>query len=255
MFAEYLRLEPLVISAIRAHENRLRCKLGSVVPLKFGKLDDLPRLSDTWRLGSDLLRKSNKSTRRQTKLRLLSEATILALWTLLPLRLADGQLLWGEHVRWTGHGYRVDIDTQKADVPLRGMLHPILTPFLDALVLNGMDPAYLETMRERAIAQGLPLFRGTTDTMYARTYPSTVWAAHMGTGAHISRSRVHTELGKLGPEGVEAALALSAQSDPRSRKFYQGLAVAAAMTARGQDMMEELLNEAAEFNQQAAISD
>jgi hypothetical protein len=248
MFAEYLCLEPLVVSAIRAHENQLRCKLAFVVPLKFGKLDDLPSLSETWQLAEGLLRKSNMSKRRQTKLRLLNEAVILALWTLLPLRLADGQLLWGVNIGWTGEGYQVDIDTQKADVPLRGRLHPNLTPFLDALILNGMDPVYLETMREIALAQGLPLFRGTTGKMLARTYPSKVWAAHMGTGAHISRARVHTDLGKLGPEGVEAALGLSAQSDPRSRKFYQGLAVAAAMMVRGQDMMEELLDESAAEN-------
>lgn len=110
-------------------------------------------------------------------------------------------------------------------------------------MLNGMNPVYLETMREIALAQDLPLFKGTTGKMLAQTYPSKVWAAHMGTGAHISRSCVHTEVGKLGPEGVEDALALSAQSDPRSREFYQRLAVATAMIARGQDMMEELLDE------------
>ena len=57
---------------------------------------------------------------------------------------------------------------------------------------------------------------------------------------------MHTELGQLGPEGVESALALNAQSDPRSRLFYQGQAVAAAMIRRGQDLMEGLLDAAAD---------
>jgi hypothetical protein len=49
--------------------------------------------------------------------------------------------------------------------------------------------------------------------------------------------RVHTELGQFGPAGVEAALTLNAQSDPRARRFYQGLAVLAAMIRRRQDLM------------------
>lgn len=244
-FAEHLGMDPLLISALRAHENRLRHDLGTVVPLKFGKLDDIPSLAETWNIATDLRERSRRTQRRQWKLRLLNEAAILALWTLLPLRLADGRLCWGRNIDWTGTGYRADIDTQKADVPLQGRLHAMLTPFLDALVLNGMDPAYLAVMREDAIANELPLFRNTTGGMLAIGHPSQVWSTHTGAGAHISRTRVHTELGKLGPEGVEAALALNAQMDPRSRVFYQGMSVAMAMVSRGQDLMEKLLDEAA----------
>ncbi|MEZ5778870.1 MAG: hypothetical protein R3E44_10970 [Paracoccaceae bacterium] len=245
-FAERLGLEPLVLSALRAHENGLRRDLGRVVPLKFGQLDRLPDLTTTWRLAVNLREASTRARRRQTRLRLLNEAAILALWTLLPLRLRDGQLRWGADIDWTGAGYRIDIDTRKADVALQGRLHAILTPFLDSLVLNGMDPAYLDALREQAMAQELPLFRGTAGKMLARGYPSTVWAKHMGSGAHIARARVHTELGRLGPEGVSAALALCAQSDPRSEFFYQGEAVRHAQIARGQDLMEALLDVAAD---------
>jgi len=53
-----------------------------------------------------------------------------------------------------------------------------------------------------------------------REYPSSVWRRHFGTGAHTSRARVHTELGRLGPEGVEVA-----------------------QRRRGQDMVDGLLAE------------
>jgi len=244
-FVERLGMDPLLISALRAHENRLRRDLSTVVPLKFGKLDDLPNLKETWQIATDLREKSRYSQRRQSTLRLLNEAAILALWTLLPLRLGDGRLRWGSDIVWTGTGYKADIDTRKADVPLKGRLHAVLTMFLDALVLNGMDPAYLEVMREQAMANQLPLFRDTTGGMLAVGHPSNVWSKHMGAGAHLSRTRVHTELGKLGPKAVEAALALCAQSDPRSKAFYQGMSVATAMVKRGQDLMEELLDEVA----------
>jgi hypothetical protein len=242
-FAQHLGLDLLLVAALRAHENALRCKLGGAVPLKFGRFARLPDLTATWRLALGLLDDSRSTPTQATRLRLLTEAASIAIWTLLPLRLADGRLRWGEDVCWDGSRYRIDVDTQKAEVPLRGRLHPTLTPFLDALLLGGVDPTYLDVMRERAQADGLPLFRDTMGRMLGVRYPSTVWRAQMGTGAHIARTRVHTELGRLGPEGVEAALALCAQRDPGSAADCQEQAVARVMMERGQAMIDGLLEE------------
>jgi hypothetical protein len=242
-FGETLGLDPLLLSVLRNHESNLRRQLATVVPLKFGRLDNLPGLTATWALATDLLGKSTCAARRQTRLRLLNEAVIVALWTLLPLRLRDGQLLWGRDVCFDGTRYRIDIETEKEDEPLQGALHQVLTPFLDALVLRGMNPVWLDEMRHRAIAEELPLLRTVSGQMLAAGYPSTVWRQHFGTGAHISRARVHTELGQLGPEGVTAALALNAQRDARSAGSYQGDAVAVALRRKGQDMIDVLLEE------------
>lgn len=240
-FGELLGLDPLLMAALRTHENRLRQQLDSVVPLKFGRLDKLPGLSATWGLAADLLGQSAVAARRQTRLRLLNEAVVVALWALLPLRLRDGQLLWGRDIRFDGACYRVDIETGKEEEPLRGALHRVLTPFLDALVLRGMGRAWLGELRHRAMEEELPLFRAVNGRMLAASYPSAVWRTHFGTGAHISRSRVHTELGQLGPEGVDAALALNAQRDVRTAAGYQGKAVENALRRKGQDMVNELL--------------
>ena len=242
-FADALELDPALRTNIKVHENILRRDLASVVPLKFGRLDALPTLADTWSLAAHLLYTSAEAPRRQTALRLLNEAAIVALWTLLPLRLRDGQLVWGRDITFDGTYYRVDIDTMKEHEPLQGRLHGVLTPFLDALVLRGVDPVYLEEMRHRAIASEAPLFCAVNGRMLARGYPSKVWWAHFGTGAHISRSRIHSELGQLGPEGVEAALALNAQRDPRTAAFYQSEAIAVALRRKGQDMVDGLLEE------------
>ncbi len=137
-------------------------------------------------------------------------------------------------------------ETAKEEEPLRGALNPVLTPFLDALGLRGMDAAWLDEMRRRSADGELALFRDVNDRMLARSYPSKVWRAHFGTGAHISRSRVHTELGQLGSEGVEAALALEAQRDPRTAARYHGKAVDDARRRKGQDMIDALLEEAFE---------
>ena len=242
-FGEALDLDPLVLAALREHENVLRRATGGVVPLKFGRLDRLPDLTETWGIARKLLAQSAAAVPRPTALRLLNEAAVIALWTLLPLRLRDGQLRWGRDVRWGGERWRVDIETGKTHEPLSGRLHRRLTPFLDALVLRGMDPAWLGELRGRAMAEEFPLFRAAGGRMLARGYPSSVWRKHLGTGAHISRSRIHTELGQLGPEAVDAALALNAQSDFRTTGSYRGKAVDRAMRRKGQDMIEALMEE------------
>ncbi|WP_340110602.1 hypothetical protein [Pikeienuella sp. HZG-20] len=242
-FGAALGLDAAVVADLRAHENVLRRQLGTVVPLKFAKLDNLPGLKATWETAARLLDESRRATRRQTALRLLNEAAVVALWTLLPLRLRDGRLRWGRDVRFEGDRYRVDIETAKEEEPLRGALHSVLRPFLDALVLRGLNPAWLDEMRRRSMQEESPLFQHVNGRMLSRGYPSTVWRTHFGTGAHISRSRVHTELGQLGPEGVETALALGAQRDPRTTNHYHGEAVAAAQRRKGQDMVDALLDE------------
>lgn len=242
-FGETLGLEPLVISALHHHETCLRRELGSVVPLKFGRFENLPNLAVTWGLAADLLAQSAVAPRRQTKLRLLTEASVVAIWTLLPLRLGDGQLLWGRDIRFDGARYRVEVETRKEEEPLRGALHKVLTPFLDALVLQGMDPVWLLQMRERAMAEELPLFRAINGRQLVASYPSGVWRQHFGTGAHIARTRVHSELGQLGTEGVEAALALNAQRSLRISTDYQSDAVDHALRRQAQGMVDGLLAE------------
>lgn len=248
-FGEALEIDQLTLEAIRAHENTLRRHLKTVVPLKFGRYEKLPGLTETWKLAHTLLEQSAQASRRKTRVRLLNEAFCLAFWTLIPLRLGDGQLQWGQDVEFDGARYRVDIETSKENEPLRGRLHLRLQPFLDALVLRGMDPDHLGYLRDQSTAKQITLLRDVSGKSLSRQYPSTVWRMHMGTGAHIARTRIHTELAQLGPEGVDMALALAAQRDARSSFAYQTAQVERARREKGQEMIDELLAEA--FEQEA----
>jgi hypothetical protein len=124
LFGEWLGVDPLVLAALRQHENALRRGLNSVNKLKDGRLERLPSLSDTWRLAEDLLTRGRTARRRQTGQRLINEAAAIAIWTFLPLRLKDGQLVWGRDIYMLGDRYAIDIDTHKEGEPLRGRLHP-----------------------------------------------------------------------------------------------------------------------------------
>jgi hypothetical protein len=243
LFGEWLGVDPLVLAALRQHENRLRRNLRSVNKLKDGRLERLPALSDTWRLAEDLLTRGRTGRRRQTGQRLMNEAAAIALWTFLPLRLKDGQLVWGRDIYMVEDRYAVDIETHKEGEPLRGRLHPLLTPFLDALVLQGVDPVHLDVMRTRAFEGQLPVFRTTNGRILSAGYPSSVWRRHFGTGAIIVRTRVHSEFALLGPEAVEAGIALTAHRDPRSKEEYRTSAASTRARERGQDLIEALLDE------------
>jgi len=249
-FAEALGIDSLTLAAIRAHENTLRADLASVVPLKFGRYDQLPDLKSTWRLAHDLLEESRMTRRRQTKLRLANEAFCIAFWSLIALRLEDGQMLWARDIAFDGSRYRIQINTHKEGVSLRGRLHPKLAPFLDALLCCEMSVDYLEHFREEALSQALPLLRDISGKQLSKGYPSTVWRKHMGTGAHIARTRIHTELGQLGPEGIDMALAMNAQRDHRTRQAYQAAAVDRAQRRRGQAMLDALMAEAFEHREE-----
>lgn len=59
----------------------------------------------------------------------------------------------------------------------------------------------------------------------------------------VATARLGVEFGQLGTEGVEAALALHAQRDPRTAADYQSAAVARALRRQSQDMVDGLLAE------------
>lgn len=108
----------MVLSALRHHETCLRRDPGTVVPLKFGRLDNLHGVAAIWGLAAYLLTRSEAATRGQTELRLLTKASVGAIWALLPLRLNDGQTIWGRDVRIDDTRYRVDIET-RTEIALR----------------------------------------------------------------------------------------------------------------------------------------
>ncbi|GAB4383095.1 MAG: hypothetical protein Kow0045_04560 [Albidovulum sp.] len=233
---------PELIDALARHEAALRREARRVLPLKEARLAVLPGLGDIWDTAQRLLERAADTHNRATCNRLRNQAFCLAFWTLVPLRLGDSSLRWGQHVDFDGDRYRIEIVTRKCGVPLRGRLHPRLTPFLDALVLGDVAADCLDEMRALAMREGRFLLRKADGSPCGQKYPSAVWRRHLGTGAHIARSRIHTEPGQLGPEGLDSDLALCAQADPETRHHDQGRALADAQMRRGQQMIEDLLD-------------
>lgn len=169
---------------------------------------------------------------------------MIALLTLVAIRIGDaGRLRWGQHFWWSGGCYHIDLRTMKTGSVLHGPLHQALTPFLDAVLLRGVDPAYLDDLRARAETDGAAVFRSVAGRALRPGRFSKVWRKQLGAGAHIARARIHTELGRLGPAGVTAALACCGQEAPETRRHYQGAAVARAELEASQELVDELAHQ------------
>ena len=225
--------------------------------LKERKLADLPDLAAIFDKANALLDKAEGTTDRREKLTLYVDAAALVFLSLIPLRNQDTVLRWGQHIShigdedaadWDlgGHpeplGYYLDLRTSKRDVELSGPLAPIVTPFFDALILQGRDERLLPQLRKQAAAARAPVFPKSQGRERRADSLSDRWRANVGVGSGISRTRIHTMLGNLGEHGVRAALALCAQRSPRTAKWYQALALARRHMLGSQEMIAELLD-------------
>ena len=227
-----------------------------VVKLKEAKLAAMPDLSAIFDKANDLLDRAASTTDRRRKLTLYVDAAALAFLSLIPLRNQDTVLHWGRHVGWIGDedpadlgledhpgrlGYSIDLRTNKTGEGLHGPLAPILTPFLDALILQGRDERLLPQLRQQAKAAQAPVFPKSGGRPRTARSLSARWRVHVGVGSGISRTRIHTLLGAMGEHGVRAALALCAQRSARTAHWYQASALAARRMADSQEMTTALV--------------
>ena len=236
-FARYTSAESDILEALGIALERRKLEKEKVLALKHRKAAEIGPVRTVLDKAVEQLARSRTErtlTRRMTR---LNHASSLALFVLLPVRLSDTCLVWGRDIVWDGTGYFVAFITNKTRAPVRRRLPAFLTPFLDALLLRGLDDAFLPAVRDRAMREQRPLLTQRSERKVFDEYVSHAWRRHLGTGQHISRTLVHTQLGKLGPEGVEAALEACAQRDERTRKFYQGKAVADALLITSRDLL------------------
>jgi hypothetical protein len=237
-----------------AHYQR---EASGMVKLKDAKLAAMPDLGTIFDKASQHLDAATAMRDRRRRITHYVDAGALALLALIPLRNQDTVLLWGRHITWVGDddpashgledhpeplGYYVDLRTHKTEGALNGPLAPILTPFLDALLLQGRDERLLRQLRQQAMAAQLPVFPKAGRRPRTARNLSDRWRANIDVGSGISRTRIYTLLGAMGERGVRAALALCAQRSPRTAQWYQARALATRRMAASQEMTASLVD-------------
>jgi hypothetical protein len=213
------------VADLRRMEKELTRKRNEEIPQKFKKLTELGSLQAVLGLATDLLAAARSEMSLELRMAKLNAATALAVFTLVPLRAADSNLTWGDQLTYTGMRYHLDLRTSKCGTEFHGDLCDFITPFLDAILLRGCDDRLLGAFRSEAVRTKRMLFAHANGRHVSKDIVANLWSRHLGCGPHIARTVVHTELGKLGSSGVEMALSLCAQRDPRTARFYQGKAM------------------------------
>lgn len=202
----------------------------------------LPSLADVFDRAYELKELGQQEPNTMSRTTLLVDAAAIAFLSLIPLRNADTVIRWGVHIAFDEHAsddwkYRIDTKITKPGAAFGSALHPILYPFLEAVLLQGQDVRFLPRVRRQAIEDRIPVFPTSTGKARNLTGLSSRWRATFGVGSHTARAQVHTTLGLMGPSGVEAALALCAQRDPRTRAYYQAEALKARQVRVGQKQL------------------
>jgi hypothetical protein len=232
-FMVHLDSDQVSVATIAKIERECKRKQNSEVPNSFKRLTEVGSTRAVLSKAIDLLTDARCEASLELRLAKLNGAVALALFALIPLRVADTNLRWGVHITFRNDRYRLDITTSKTGGEFHGELCDFLTPFLDALLLRGCDERFLKAEREKAEKEGRHLFSHANNRHMSDKRVSNLWDRHVGCRPHIARSLVHTELGKMGPSGVEMALSLCVQRDPRTAKFYQGKAMNDALLIQG----------------------
>ena len=246
LLAKYVRPDPYIEEAIRklvAHYRKLANGSNSS---KEGRFANLASIDVLFEQAYDLLDKGLSETHSTNRVTLLVDAAAIGFLTLIPLRNADTVLRWGEHIAMDASGidewiYRIDTSISKTCVDFGGKLHPILNPFLEALLLQGRHPAFLQRRLAEAIANREPVFPLSNGDARSRNNLSRRWRARLGTGSHIARTQVHTLLGALGPKGVCSALAMCAQRSYATRIYYQDISLDHALMRESQKKLAATL--------------
>lgn len=171
-------------------------------------------------------------------------AAALALFSLVPLRLADTRVVFSENITWGDDHYHLHTELSKSEEAFGVELDARLNPFINALILRGCDEAWLDHMREECLSSNRPLFIRSDGEGVGYNYVSDCWRSEYETGEHIARTILHTFLGvEFGQAGTDLALAANGQNSPETAREYQDNAVSMALRLKGQASLGEIVEE------------
>ncbi len=173
-----------------------------------------------------------------------NRAAALALFSVMPVRLADTRFVFGENLFWTGTRYKIETELSKSSYTWTTDIDPRLNVFIDALILRGADPAWLGYMREACLSEKRSLFITNDGCPAAYGYVSGCWRREVGTGEHIARTVLHTFMGvQMGQAGTDMAMASCGQRNHTTAQAYQGDALSMAQRIKGQAELQKVANQ------------
>jgi hypothetical protein len=236
LFAAWIGDETAAVQAMRREKNlQERLAARRRKRKEVWLLQHRIQVVDCWLIAEDLLIRALALASGLPRRRLLLHALAIAFAVVCPLRIGDlPRIRIGEHLVRERGLWAFEIVAAKNLFDYDpGPLWPELTPFIDAVVLDGRDPLDIAA-RVRAM-QGAPLFSKDGVRPFSEEWISTVWRRHIGTGVHIVRTLWHEEAAEDG--GTWMALALCGQRSAQTARHYTLKAARKRAAKRGRALL------------------
>ncbi|MEO3479881.1 hypothetical protein AAFO90_19680 [Phaeobacter sp. CAU 1743] len=175
-----------------------------------------------------------------TRHRLRNAGTILGLYSIVPLRNADAELILGETLLWESGTWVIDTPIRKtmAHSPehLVVPLEPEFCRYVDAVVLGDFEPEHLPELRARAARSGRPLIVHPDGSRPSPTYIPRIFKERTGNSFTTTRTMLHTDQAiSRGEVGTRDAMVMAHQTSPRTAQKYQEKRIRRVAINRVQD--------------------
>jgi hypothetical protein len=187
-----------------------------------------------------LLERAAQKNHPGARHRFRNAGAILGLYSIVPLRNADADLVFGETLLWESGTWIVDTPIQKttAHSPdhLVVPLEPEFSRYVDVVIQGDFDRCYLPELRERAARSGQPLFVHADGSEPSPTYIPRIFKEQTGNSFTTTRTMLHTDQAiSRGEVGTRDAMVMAHQSSPQTAQKYQEKRIRQVAINRVQD--------------------
>lgn len=204
-----------------------------------------------------LLCRAGAETCAARRHRLRNAGAILGLYSIVPLRNANAQLIFGETLTWEAGTWVIDTEVSKTRIRntdhLVVALEPQFARYIDAVLQGDHDAHHLPELRARAMQRGGLLFVRGHGKYTSPTYIPRVFKTFAGTSLTTTRTMLHTDQAiSRGEVGTRDAMVMAHQTSPKTAQKYQAKRVrqvavqrvqTAAAARRAKIMPRELLQQ------------
>lgn len=246
-FARAIGLPESARQPLRSTLFTLRQLEAGQTPLKFAKTALAPPARALITIAENMLAEAHTLPRPQLRHAMRNRAAAIALGIVVPARPEDVKThhVFGKGVVFDiGQGaWRFCYRPQKTHFTVAESLDLLLDrfwdPFIDALVLQDHDSAWLGEMRRDVIARQRPLYVNYDGSACAYAWYSRMWSAEAGTGGHIARTQIYDEMAEHGEFGIRYAKIATHHQTDRTTDRYRSRNAFLKSLRIGQDVLIE----------------
>ena len=171
--------------------------------------------------------------------RLRHAGAILGLYSVVPLRNADADLVFGRTLLWESETWVIDTEISKTrkwnPEPLVVPLEPEFARFIDVVVRGDHEDWHLSELRAQAIEAERRLFLHPDGSRPSSSYIARIFKKHAGTSFTTTRTMLHTDQAiSRGEAGTRDTMAIAHQTSPETAQKYQEKRVRKAAVERVQ---------------------